>query len=168
MSDLRIRPAERTDLAALTEELGQRPFFTDRLNRQQDGRGLLLTAWLDNRPIGDVYLWLEPAEERPIRDHLPGTPLLTHLEIHPDHRKRGAGTMLIDAAEQALTDRGHEQVALAVEHRNQAAMRLYHRLGYREWPHSTVVCFALSDGDKPPVAETCRIMVKRLSHGEIP
>ena len=167
MPDLRIRPAERTDLAALTEELGQRPFFTDRLDRQADGRGLLLTAWLRNRPIGDVYLWLEPAEEQPIRDHLPGTPLLTHLEIHPDHRKRGTGTQLISAAERVLADRGHPQVALAVEQHNFDAMRLYRRLGYREWAHSTVECLALSDGNTPPKAETCRIMVKQLSRVEV-
>jgi GNAT superfamily N-acetyltransferase len=163
MVDLRIRPARNVDLAALSEELGQGPFFTDRLERQAAGLGLLLTAWRDNRPIGDVYLWLEPAEEQEIRERLPETPLLTHLEIHPEHRKRGFGTRLAKAAAQELADRGHHQVALGVDLGNHDAMRLYRRLGYREWAHPPIPCFTFADGDGRREIEICRIMVKRLS-----
>jgi GNAT superfamily N-acetyltransferase len=162
MPALRIRPAEATDLAALTEELGQAPFFTDRLNRQAKGHGLLLTAWLNTRPIGDVYLWLEEAEEAPIRHHLPDTPLITHLEIHPCHRRQGSGTKLMGVAEHELTKLGHNLVALAVEQTNKDAMRLYVRLGYREWPHSTVECLTMADNTGPRISETCHIMIKHL------
>jgi GNAT superfamily N-acetyltransferase len=163
MLDLHIRPARSTDLAALTGELGQGPYFVDRLSRQQAGRGLLLTAWRDDHPIGDVYLWLEPAEEPEIREHLPDTPLLTHLEIHADHRNQGTGTKLMLAAEQELVALGHEQVALGVEVTNVAAAMLYLRLGYREWPHPPVRCYALADGKGTRRIEICRIMVKRLA-----
>lgn len=163
MRDLHIRPASTTDLAALARELGQRPYFADRLARQRDGRGLLLTAWRAGRPIGDVYLWLEPAEEPEIREHLPGIPLLTHLEIHADHRHQGTGTKLIQAAERELATLGHDRVALAVEVTNHGAANLYHRLGYREWPHPSVRCYALADGQRPPRVEICRILVKPLS-----
>jgi len=163
MPTLRIRPAEPTDLAALTEELGQGPFFTDRLNRQANGRGLLLTAWLtNNRPIGDVYLWLEEAEEEPIRHHLPRIPLITHLEIHPDHRRQGSGTKLVRAAEQELFRLGHNLVALAVEQSNNDAMRLYRRLDYREWPYSTIECLTLADHTGFREAEICHVMIKNL------
>jgi len=160
---LLIRRAKPTDLAALTEELGQRPFFTDRLTRQSDGKGVLLTAWLNNRPIGDAYLWLEEAEERPIRDHLPKAPLLTHVEIHPDYRNRGHGTKLITAAEEELADLEHPLVALAVERDNHDAMRLYHRLGYREWAHPMVECLTFANGSGIRKPEICRVMVKHLS-----
>jgi GNAT superfamily N-acetyltransferase len=163
MPALRIRPAEATDLAALTEELGQGPFFTDRLARQASGRGLLLTAWLlNNRPIGDVYLWLEEAEEEPIRQRLPHTPLINHLEIHPDHRRQGSGTKLIGVAEQVLIKLGHNLVALAVEQSNNDAMRLYLRLGYREWPYSTIECLTLADDNGFRETETCHVMIKNL------
>lgn len=162
MSDLHIRPARTGDLAALVEELGQRRFFADRLERQASGRGLLLTAWQDDRPVGDVYLWLEPAEEPEIREHLPGAPLLTHLEVRREHRRRGFGTELIRAAEQELADRAHEQVVLAVERDNDRALRLYHRLGYREWDHPPIRCYALADRNGNREEEICRIMVKRL------
>lgn len=162
MDRVRIRPAEPTDLAALVEELDQRLYFTDRLARQASGRGVLLTAWRDRRPIGDVYLWLEEAEERPIREHLPDTPLLTHLEVHRDYRNRGTGTDLVGAAEKELANCGFAKVALAVEIGNHDAKRLYHRLGYEEWEHSTVECLALDDGTRSRRTEVCRIMVKRL------
>lgn len=168
MCTLRIRPAKPTDLAALIEELGQEPFFADRIDRQLDGRGLLLTAWLDNRPIGDAYLWLEPAEEPPIREFLPGTPLLTHVEIHPHHRRQGHGTELIGTAEQVLASGGHEQVALAVEKHNHDAFRLYYRLRYREWPRPMVECLTFADGTGSRRTEICRIMTKRLDASRLP
>lgn len=162
MDDVRIRPAEIADLEALIKELGQEPYFTDRMKRSADGLGFLLTAWLRDRPVGDVYLWLEPAEELPIREHLPETPLLTHLEVHPAYRNRGTGTDLVGAAEKELANRGHVQVALAVEIENQAARRLYDRLGYKVWPHSTVECLALDNGIGYRKPEICYVMVKRL------
>jgi hypothetical protein len=37
-----IRPGSDADLEALVAAMGQRDHFTDRLARQQDGRGVLL------------------------------------------------------------------------------------------------------------------------------
>lgn len=163
MRNPRIRRARDEDLTALVEELGQRQFFTDRLARQAAGRGLLLTAWQEHCPIGDVYLWLEPAEEREIREHLPGVPLLTHLEVHPAFRKQGTGSRLTSTAEHELVLLGHREVALAVELSNTDALRLYERLGYREWPHPTVACLTQAEEDRPRTVEICRILVKDLS-----
>ena len=91
MCGLRIRPARPGDLPSLVGRLGQEGYFADRLKREDAGRGVLLTAWRAGLVVGVVYLWLEPAEESEIRTHLPGTPLVTHLEIHPDHRRSHAG-----------------------------------------------------------------------------
>jgi len=162
MRPLHIRAARPTDLAALTRSLGQRPFFVDRLARQETGRGLLLTAWHDDRPVGDVYLWLEPAEEPEIQIFLPGTPLLTHLEVRADRRARGMGTALIAAAERELVALGHDTVALAVELKNLRAARLYRRLGYDDWDHPPVRCYSLTDSNGQRHAEICRILVKPL------
>lgn len=162
MDDLHIRPARPDDLAALTQELGQRPFFANRIAKQESGLGVLLTAWRTGKPIGDVYLWLEPAEEPEIRLHLPDTPLLTHLEIQAAHRSQGFGRLLIAAAEQWLTERGHHGVALAVEVTNEGAAKLYDRLGYQEWPYPPVRCYSLTDGNGRRKVEICRILVKNL------
>ncbi|SFR24819.1 Acetyltransferase (GNAT) family protein [Lentzea waywayandensis] len=162
MRGLRIRPAQPEDLPSLAGSLGQAGYFADRLDRQLDDRGILLTAWHAGVVIGAVYLWLEPAEEREIRTHLPGTPLVTHLEVHPDHQGRGAGTSLLHASEWLLACKGYREVALAVEVGNERAERLYTRLGFREWPHSQVKCYSSAEGNGHRIVETCKVLVKPL------
>ncbi len=162
MGNLRIRRARPADLDVLIQELGQRRFFADRISRQKRGLGMLLTAWRGGRPIGVIYLWLEHAEEAELRENLPGTPILNHLEIHPDHRGGGMGTKLIKAAERRLRKLGYERVALAVEVTNKRAAKLYTRLGYEEWPHPRISCYSLTDGSGQRHVEICRIMVKPL------
>jgi hypothetical protein len=54
-ANLEIRPASDDDLATLVEDLGERHWFTDRLARQQRGGGVLLVAWLEDRPVGEVF-----------------------------------------------------------------------------------------------------------------
>lgn len=163
MLNLAIRPARRGDLASLTQRLGQRRFFADRLDRQDSGLGVLLTAWHEGVVVGDVYLWLEPAEEPEIREHLPGVPLVTHLEVHPDHRRQGLGTRILGAAERLLVSRGYSEVALAVEVSNTEAAKLYTRLGYQEWPHPQVKCYSPADRSGYRLVEICDVMVKELS-----
>lgn len=163
MRDLTIRPARPDDLAPLTQRLGQERFFADRLDRQSNGRGVLLTAWHDGMVIGDVYLWLEPAEEQEIREHLPGTALVTHLEVHGDHRRLGAATRLLLAAEQLLALKGYEEVALVVEVTNRAVSTVYRRLGYQEWPNPSVKCYIPSDLDQHRHVEICNVMIKTLA-----
>ncbi|EOD67559.1 N-acetyltransferase GCN5 [Amycolatopsis vancoresmycina DSM 44592] len=144
---------------------GDRRFLTDRLHRQRNGLGVLFVAWLGDRPAGDVYLWLERAEEEAIRWHLPGVALLTHLEVVGDLRNRGLGSALIHAVERYLVEEGHERVALAVRTDNVGAARLYRRLGYWDWGHGEVICYArttLPDGRVRSEAEFCHVLVKQL------
>jgi GNAT superfamily N-acetyltransferase len=162
-----IRPGSEVDLAALVAVLGQLPddFFTDRLARQQDGRGVLLVAWLDDRPVGDVYLALEPADVPQVRRHLPGVPQLIHLEVVGPLQRRGIGTALLRAAEDTARRLGYEQITLAVGVDNPGARRLYERLRYVDWRHGTIVAsWQERDRDGPPVtvSETCDVLVKRL------
>jgi GNAT superfamily N-acetyltransferase len=166
-ANVEIRPGSEADLAALVAVLGQLPddFFTDRLARQQDGRGVLLVAWLDDRPVGDVYLALEPADVPQVRRHLPGVPQLIHLEVVGPLQRRGIGTALLHAAEDTARRLGYEQITLAVGVDNPGARRLYERLGYVDWRHGTIVAsWQERDRDGPPVtvSETCDVLVKRL------
>ena len=76
-----IRPASDAELATLVAVLGERHWFTDRLARQQRGGGVLLVAWLEGRPVGEVFLDCEPATEPEVRRQFPGVPRLDHLEV---------------------------------------------------------------------------------------
>jgi GNAT superfamily N-acetyltransferase len=166
IGDLRIQRASAKDLSALARFPGQHQLLDDRFARQRDGRGLLLVAWVSGEPVGRVYLWLEPAEEREIRDNLPGVALLLHLWVHEDSRNQGVGSALVDAAETELRQRGHRRVALGIDPGNHGAMRLYARLGYRPWPHPDIRTTSmrfLSNGDRVRLPETCRVLVRELS-----
>ena len=166
MVDLEIHPVRLGEAAALVKAGGQAGYVADRLDRQADGRGVLVAAWHADRPVGSVYLWLEPAEEPEIRRHLPDTPLITHLEVFAtEDRNRGIGTRLVEAAEQELRDRGHAAAVLAVELSNVDAARLYKRLGYQDWGHDRVNCIQrdwLPNGAMVETWEECSVLVKLL------
>lgn len=160
-----VRVATGADLPALVGSLGQERFFADRLARQRTGRGRLLVAWLAGVPAGDVYLWLEPAEEPELRERLPGVPLLQHLEVRDGLRNRRIGSALLQAAERWLAGQGHVRVALGVTPDNHGAARLYRRHGYREWPFPPILTSSEElrpDGTTRRRSELCRILLKRL------
>jgi GNAT superfamily N-acetyltransferase len=162
-----VRKAGPGDLDTLVSSLDQPGYFEDRLERQHQSLGVLLVAWLQDRPVGDVYLWLEPAFEDIVRAQLPGVPLLTHLEVLPTARNRGIGTELVAQAEAHLSALDFERAALSVGETNKDAYRLYERLGYAEWQHGTITTFSeaiRADGSKDVTAdaEPSRIMVKAL------
>ena len=168
MATVEIRRAVDGDLAALVSSFQQRDFFADALARQRDGRGVLLVAWLDGRPVGDVYVSLESASAAPIRARLPGVPQLGHLEVLSTLWRQGIGTALIQAAEDAARRLGHRRVTLSVGLDNPGAQRLYEGLGYAAWGHGQVVesWQELGDDGTPvTVSEVCDVLVKRLSSG---
>jgi GNAT superfamily N-acetyltransferase len=168
MLEVHIRPASYQDLPALIAELGQEHHFRDCLARQDAGQGVLLMALIDNVPVGDAFLRLEPAEEPELRERLPGVPLLQHLEVHPSSRGRLIGTRLLGVAEQLLREvHGADRVALGVGLDSRDAIRLYQRQGYREWPYPPIATTRieyLPDGTPRYAPDRCQIMVKDL-HG---
>jgi ribosomal protein S18 acetylase RimI-like enzyme len=159
-----VQPARYADLARLSD-MPDTGFFADRFERQKNGRGVLFIAWLHDEPVGDVYLWLEDAEESLLRKNLPGVALLTHLEVFPGYRDLGIGTRIIEVAERHLNGLGRRRAALAVRKDNERAARLYHRLGYTDWGHGLLVCFAdvTCPGGRSGVApELCHVLAREL------
>jgi GNAT superfamily N-acetyltransferase len=172
LHDVKIGSVLREELPKLIGALGDENFFADRLQRQNAGEGNLLVAWSAGQAIGVVFLWTAPAEESEIRTHLPGVPLLNHLEVRAEHRGLGVGTNLVDAAEGFLSERGYQRVALAVTVDNTDAERLYRRLHYTRVPAlAEVKCrydVELADGSRESDWEVCRVLVKdlRVSSGQ--
>ena len=126
---------------------------------------MLLVAWLDGRPVGDVFLALDPAGEPEVRRRLPGVPRLVHLEVLGPVQRRGIGTALVLAGEDTARRLGHRRLALGVGLDNPGARRLYQRLGYADWGHGTVVgTWQDRDHDGPPVthSEVLDMLVKDL------
>ena len=100
---------------------------------------MLLVAWLEGWPVGDVFLSWEPADEPEVRRWLPGVPRLVHLEVLGPAQRRGIGAALIRAGEDLARRLGHQRLALGVGVGNPDARRLHERLGYADWGHGTVV-----------------------------
>ncbi|SEG57119.1 Ribosomal protein S18 acetylase RimI [Nonomuraea solani] len=171
MGALDIRQAVHADLPALIRSLGQETYFTDRLARQDAGHGFLLIAWDEEVAVGDVYVWLAPAEEPELRALLPGVALLTHLEVAAGRRNEGIGTELLRAAEQRLAAINHTKVALGVGLDNPGAQRLYQRRGYVEWrygPVATTDVVYHPNGRHELRPELCRILIKPLNRTHHP
>jgi GNAT superfamily N-acetyltransferase len=123
----------------LVDALGQEMYFADRIGRIRHNLGELLVAWIDDKPVGDAYLWCEPVEEVEVREAYPGVPMLNHLEVAPEFQGQGIGTALIRAVEDAARRRGHERLVLGVGIDNPQAKRLYERLGYVDWGRGPIV-----------------------------
>jgi GNAT superfamily N-acetyltransferase len=160
-----VRRASGADLEPLVAVFGSRDFFGDCLARQRRGDGVLLVAWRDGRPVGDVFLARDPADEPEVRRLLPGVPQLGHLEVDGRLWRRGIGTALIRAGEDSARRLGHRRLALGVALDNPGARRLYERLGYADWGHGTVVgTWQDRDHDGPPTthSEVLNMLVKDL------
>jgi GNAT superfamily N-acetyltransferase len=163
---MEIRAASAGDLEPLGAVFAsERRFFADCLARQEAGGGVLLVAWLDGWPVGDVFLNLGPADAPGVRRHLPGVPTLVHLEVAGRLQRRGIGTALVGAGEDTARRHGHDRIALGVGLDNPGARRLYKRLGYANWGHGHTVASwrERRPGSAPvTVTETIDMLVKRL------
>jgi ribosomal protein S18 acetylase RimI-like enzyme len=124
-----IRPARAEDLPALEWEgeyqrfrLVYRRAFADSLR----GRRVLLVAEVEGKVVGQIFLQVDSA--------LAGgdgrSAYLYALRVRPEFRNRGIGTELVREAEAILRQRGFTRALISVARDNDAARRLYERLGY--------------------------------------
>ncbi|HEU4423016.1 MAG TPA: GNAT family N-acetyltransferase [Pilimelia sp.] len=166
--DVQIRPGFRADLRLLVDALGQPEFFADLLRDPTGSTSLLLVAWSDGVPIGDVVVQFAGADHPRIRDRQPDAPMIYHLEVAPAHQRRGIGSALVAAAEQEIRSRGHWLALLLVEVDNTDAARLYRRLGYVDWGNGTVEhAWQAADprGGNQTVRQTCNVLIKSVDEG---
>ena len=127
--DFRVRKAGRGDIDALVR-LEHSVFATDRLSRRSLLRFLrsrsaeVLVAAEDGELAGTVIVLF--------RSHSVVARLYS-IAVAPHVAGRGAGLMLVDAAEAAAMERGCRLMRLEVHHANRAAIALYRKSGYREF-----------------------------------
>ena len=60
-----------------------------------------------------------------------GRPILAHLVVHPEVRRRGLGTFLMATSWNALVGAGYAHVDLFVTEENEPAVGLYRKLGFQ-------------------------------------
>jgi GNAT superfamily N-acetyltransferase len=106
-------------------ERGYASFLRSQLD---DDEVVVFVAERDGRIIGYVYAGLEPMSWKELR----GPAGFIHdVVVDDESRSGGAGTALIEAAVAWLKERGAPRVVLWTADRNQAAQRLFARLGFR-------------------------------------
>ena len=114
-----------------------------------------LVAALSGRIVGMAHAFEMPADSGPSQEddpvlrpyaelELPGSLYLSGLAVDAAHRGTGVGTSLMDRVERLAADRNLSGVSLICFERNERALALYRRRGYRELdrrplvPHPTL------------------------------
>jgi ribosomal protein S18 acetylase RimI-like enzyme len=85
---------------------------------------LFWTAYVDQSDrVGTIWVALLPERQPPHS-------FVYALDVHPDHRRRGYGQAIMEAAMQECRERGIATMGLNVFGHNDVARRLYDRLGF--------------------------------------
>lgn len=129
MSELQLRTAVQSDLTAL-ERLENRCFSEDRISRRSFRRFIemprdrLIVATLADELIG-YCLVLMNAATRLAR--------IYSIAVAPEARGHGSAELLVRQAEMEAAEAGRIIMRLEVREDNVPAIRLYQRLGYRQF-----------------------------------
>jgi ribosomal protein S18 acetylase RimI-like enzyme len=107
------------------------------------GMLLLCAETPDGTPVGMVWLVLD----RP----RPGAVWIYNIEIFSDHRGKGYGRELLEAAEQHSIEHGAQEIGLNVFGANTAARSLYQSSGYEISSLQMHKCLAgTAPAERPP------------------
>jgi GNAT superfamily N-acetyltransferase len=132
--DSAIRPATDADI-----DLLDRRFPEPESRHQQRGRlqaagdGRYLVAWIGVEPVGWVFVARPGSDHTSARSQQLKAAELVDLQVMGEHRGRGIGRALMDAAEQLALEAGWTTLGLAVtvaNPNNQIARDMYARRGY--------------------------------------
>lgn len=101
-------------------------FQPERLRKFLDAGGLLFLAWENDRIAGSAlcYEMLHPAGEDTLYVH--------ELDTHPDFRRQGVGTTLMEYLFEVARKRDLSEVWLGADNDNPAANALYNKLNPSE------------------------------------
>lgn len=131
--NITIRPMVKADLPALEWEGEYQHFrnlFADVYEKIQAG---ISRAWVvvneENYMIGQVFLQLR-SDRLELADGW-NRGYLYSLRIRPEYRNKGIGGRMLHLVHDYLVQQGFTRVTLNVARDNLAAIRLYHRHGYK-------------------------------------
>jgi len=144
-----IRRAEERDLEAVGRlgarllrdhyEFDRRRFMAPRGNTEegyawflgtqlQRDDAVVFVAELDGRVVGYVYAGIEPRSWKELRDE---AGFIHDVYVDAAARRGGVATALLEAAADWLARRGMPRIVLWTAAPNEAARRLFERLGFR-------------------------------------
>lgn len=107
----------------LPERYGQ--FLVSQISKPEM---VVLVAEREGDVVGYVYAGMEGNDYMALRGP---AGLIYDLVVDPDHRRQGIGTALIDAALEALHERGAPRALLFTAEKNYPAQAMFDRAGFR-------------------------------------
>lgn len=161
-----VRMLDERDLPALEWDgtfLHFRRLFRQTFDDMRLGTRLMLV--MEHKPsgeiVGQIFLQWNSSDPRFADGRRRG--YLYSLRVKPAFRRRGLGTRLIRAAEDALRQRGMDTASIGVEKNNPDALSLYERNGYHVIAEDPG-CWSYTDhlGRKQDVSEPAWLMEKKL------
>lgn len=162
---IQVREVAHPDIALLEQHVPRSHPETHHLRWLEHERGDVsyLIAWDGEFPVGHVVVCWNPND--PAASFLPATPTIADLFVKPELRKRGVGSLLLDAAELRAREKGATHIALSVGLENVSARNLYIRRAYYDsgYPQRLVQWKYMDEaGNEGLEGETCNLWVKRL------
>jgi ribosomal protein S18 acetylase RimI-like enzyme len=153
---VKIRQLERGDREVL---FGPRLRYAadEWLARQQRGEIYVGVAEIDGSPVGRIGLDFTASGEA-------GVVVLWAASVREEWQGRGIGTALMKHLEERAVDNGFSVVELLVAKDNEAAQRLYERLGYEVCGTGVNRWIEKEGGRTEEFTELCWRMRKRLAH----
>ena len=140
--------------------------FAERLGYQDRGLAVQLVAWAGDIAVGRAMIVFPGHPEWSESAFRENCPELRDVGVAEDWQRRGIGSRLIAASEEAVRAAGFDRIGLGVglEDSYEAARGLYGRWGYT-FAHGPFVAAARledDDGVGFPVAGVCVYLVKEL------
>ena len=159
-----IRVATKADIPKL-EWYGQfihyRNLFRRAYREQLEGRRVMLVADCNDFPVGQLFIQLHSSNRLIADGHRRA--YFYSFRVMEMFRRQGIGTALVNEAEGIVMRRGFTSVTIAVVKENQAALRLYRRLGYRQFAEDAGRWSYIDHkGETQYVHEPCWVLEKSL------
>lgn len=126
-----VRAATADDLPALERDIPTKGGGTaTRLARSLSGVSTLLVAVHEEWRVGRGEVLWDGCKADAVRAAHPGVPELNGLDVGEPWRGRGVGTAIVEHAAALVREAGRPAIGLGVDLANEAAYRLYVRLGF--------------------------------------
>lgn len=117
--------ADEERLAKIRSDVGKD------IEKAKKGDRIVYGIESEGRIIGTVQLVFK--DENEVYADGRGKAHLHHARVAEEFRGRGIGTVLVEEAEHEARKRGFKDMTIGVDEDNQQAIKLYERLGYREF-----------------------------------